>query len=137
VSTKSVVVEREMPHPPEKVWRALTQGELIKQWLMDNDFRPAVGHEFTFRAKPVPHWDGVIEGKVLVVDEPNKRLTYTWATMGLASVVQWTLIPTSAGTLVRMEHSGFPEENVAAINGARYGWKNFLNNLEHVIKEMV
>ncbi|HSY82851.1 MAG TPA: SRPBCC domain-containing protein, partial [Gemmatimonadaceae bacterium] len=90
-TTRSVVIEREMPHPPEKVWRALTQGALIKQWLLDNDFEPTVGHTFQFRSTPVPGWDGIIDAKVLVVDEPNKRLSYTWESLGLVSVVAWTL----------------------------------------------
>jgi uncharacterized protein YndB with AHSA1/START domain len=30
-ATRSLVVEREMPHPPEKIWRALTQGPLIEE----------------------------------------------------------------------------------------------------------
>ena len=58
-STQSIVEERLMPHPPEKVWRALTQPALIAQWLMQNDFKPEVGHRFTFRAKPQPGWTGV------------------------------------------------------------------------------
>ena len=57
-ATRSIVIEREMPHPPEKVWRALTQGPLIAEWLMQNDFQPVVGHSFNFRAAPMPHWNG-------------------------------------------------------------------------------
>ena len=73
-ATRSVVVEREMPHPPEKIWRALTQAPLIEQWLMENDFRPVVGYGFTFRTTPMPHWNGVVDGEVLVV-EPHERLS--------------------------------------------------------------
>src|SRR5580704_19664973 len=40
--TLSVVVEREIPFPPEKIWRALTQPHLIEEWLMKNDFKPVV-----------------------------------------------------------------------------------------------
>ena len=43
---KSVIVEREVAHPPEKIWRALTQSPLIEEWLMKNDFQPVVGHRF-------------------------------------------------------------------------------------------
>src|SRR3974390_895953 len=105
-ATRTLVIEREMPHPPEKIWRALTQGPLVKEWLMDNDFQPVVGHRFTFRATPVPNWNGIIESEVLVL-EPNKKLSYSWGTMGLGSVVVWTLEGTEGGTLVRMEQSGF------------------------------
>ena len=95
--TLSVVVEREIPHPPEKLWRALTQPHLIQDWLMNNDFRPVVGHQFNFRAD----W-GAVDCQVLAV-EPNKTLSYSWAAYDLKSVVTWTLTPTSAGTHLRME----------------------------------
>jgi uncharacterized protein YndB with AHSA1/START domain len=60
-ATRSLVVEREMPHPPERIWRALTKGPLIEEWLMKNDFQPVVGHTFNFRATPMPHWNGVVD----------------------------------------------------------------------------
>src|SRR5215813_8609824 len=97
-TTRSVVIEREMPHPPDKIWRALTQGPLIEEWLMKNDFQPVVGHRFNFRATPMPHWNGVVDCQVLVV-EPNQRLSYSWnasgeeAADGLKTVVTWTLTP--------------------------------------------
>ena len=75
--TLSVVVEREVPFPPETVWRALTQPELIEKWLMKNDFKPVVDHAFTLRAD----W-GAVDCKVLAV-EPDKTLSYTWAAYGL------------------------------------------------------
>jgi uncharacterized protein YndB with AHSA1/START domain len=128
----SVVIEREMTHPPEKVWRALTQGPLIQEWLMANDFQPVVGHRFHFRSTPVPNWDGLIEGEVIEV-EPNSRLTYSWATMGMKSLVAWTLTPANGGTHVRMEHSGFLSDSDAAYKGATYGWKNFIGKLEDVV----
>src|SRR6202167_5630049 len=103
--THTVVVEREMAYPVEKVWRALTQGPLIKEWLMDNDFEPVAGHKFKFRSTPVQGWDGIIDCEVVVV-EPNRKLSYTWTTMGLATVVVFTLAASNGGTKVRMEHSG-------------------------------
>jgi uncharacterized protein YndB with AHSA1/START domain len=131
-ATRTLVIEKEMPHPPEKVWRALTQGPLIKEWLMDNDFQPVVGHKFNFRSTPVPNWDGIINSEVVVV-EPNKKLSYSWSTMGMGSVVVWTLVATSGGTLVRMEHSGFRSDQDAAYKGANYGWQKFIGNLEKVL----
>lgn len=130
--TRTLLVEREMPHPPEKIWRALTQSPLIEEWLMKNDFQPVVGHRFNFRATPVPNWNGVIDGEVLVV-EPNSRLSYVWGSMGLDSVVTWTLTPTKGGTHVRMEQSGFRSEEDANYKGARYGWTKFIGNLERVV----
>ena len=90
--TRSVIVEREIPHPPEKLWRALTQPHLIEEWLMKNDFKPVVGHNFNLRGD----WGGVLDCEVLAV-EPHKKLTYTWnfkheeAAYNLTSVVAWTL----------------------------------------------
>lgn len=130
--THTLVIERKMPHPPEKIWRALTEGALIEEWLMKNDFQPVVGHQFSFRSTPVPNWNGIIDSEVLVV-EPNSRLSYSWASMGLESVVTWTLTPTEDGTHVRMEHSGFPSEEGANYKGAKYGWQSFIGKLEHVV----
>ena len=131
-STRTLTIERELPHPPEKVWRALTESQLIQEWLMGNDFQPEVGHRFKFRSTPVPNWDGVIDSQVLVV-EPVSRLSYSWGTMGMESVVTWTLTPTAGGTHVRMEHSGFPSEESASYKGAKYGWTNFIGKLENVV----
>jgi uncharacterized protein YndB with AHSA1/START domain len=131
-ATRSLVIERELPHPPEKIWRALTQGALIKEWLMENDFQPVVGHKFSFRATPVPNWNGVIDCEVQVL-EPNKKLSYSWGTLGLGSVVDWTLTPTAGGTLLRMEQSGFGPDQDAAYKGANHGWRKFIGNLERVV----
>jgi uncharacterized protein YndB with AHSA1/START domain len=131
-TTRSLVIERELPHPPEKVWRALTQGPLVKEWLMDNDLQPVVGHRFNFRSTPMPNWNGVIDCEVLVV-EPNKKLSYSWNSLGLESVVVWTLVATSSGTLVRMEQSGFRPDQEANYRGANYGWQKFIGGLERVV----
>jgi uncharacterized protein YndB with AHSA1/START domain len=66
---------------PDKVWRALTQGPLIEEWLMKSDFEPVLAHRFTLRATPMPHWNSVTDCEVLVV-EPNERLSYTWNASG-------------------------------------------------------
>jgi uncharacterized protein YndB with AHSA1/START domain len=133
---RTLVIEREMPHPPEKIWRALTEGQLLEQWLMKNDFRPVVGHRFSFRANPAPNWSGVIECEVLAV-EANSRLSYSWGTLGMETVVAWTLTPTASGTLLRMEQSGFGPDREANYKGAKYGWRNFIGNLERVVGELV
>ena len=129
-ATRSVVVEREIPHPPERIWRALTEGPLIEQWLMKNDFKPVVDHRFNLRAD----W-GAVDGQVLAV-EPNRTLSYTWAAYGLESVVTWTLTPTSTGTHLRMEQSGFRPDQEANYQGAIHGWQNFIGGLERVLAEL-
>ncbi len=133
--SRTLVIEKELPYPPEKIWRALTQGALIQEWLMDNDFEPVVGHRFNFRATPVPNWSGVIESEVLEL-EPNKKLSYRWNTMGLEGVVAWTLVETSGGTLLRLEHSGFGVDQEANYKGAKYGWQKFIGGLERVVAEL-
>jgi uncharacterized protein YndB with AHSA1/START domain len=125
--TRSVIVERDIPFPPDKIWRALTQPHLIEEWLMKSDFKPAVGHGFNFRA----NWGSVV-CKVLAV-EPNKTLSYTWAAYGLESVVTWTLTPTRTGTHLRMEQSGFRPDQQQAYQGAQYGWQQFFAKLEQVL----
>jgi len=122
-----VVVERELPYPPEKIWRALTQPHLVEEWLMKNDFKPVVDHRFNLRAD----W-GAVDCRVLAV-EPNKTLSYTWAAYGLESVVTWTLTQTRAGTQLRMEQSGFRPDQRQAYQGAQHGWPRFLAALEQVL----
>ncbi len=123
----SVVMERELPHPAEKIWRALSQPHLIQEWLMKNDFAPVVGHRFNLSAD----W-GAVDCRVLTV-EPNKTLSYTWAAYGLESVVTWTLTPTARGTHLRMEQSGFRADQKQAYQGANYGWQKFLGELEKLL----
>jgi uncharacterized protein YndB with AHSA1/START domain len=124
---RSVVVEREMPFPPEKIWRALTQPHLIEEWLMKSDFKPVVDHRFNFRAD----W-GAVDCQVTAV-EANKTLSYTWAAYGLESIVTWTLTPTSTGTHLRMEQSGFREDQQQAYQGAKFGGQRFFANLEQIL----
>jgi len=128
--TKTLIVERELPHPAEKIWRALTQAPLIEEWLMKNDFKPVVGHRFDLRAD----W-GVVDCQVLAV-ELNQTLSYAWEALGLKSVVTWTLTPSGSGTRLRMEQSGFRPDQEQAYQGARYGWQKFFANLESVVAKL-
>lgn len=124
---RSVIVEREIAHPPEKIWRALTQPHLIEEWLMKNDFSPVVDHRFNLGAE----W-GVLDCQVLEV-EPNKTLAYTWNGLGLESTVTWTLSAAGAGTRLRMEQVGFKPDQNLAYHGAKAGWPRFLGKLEEVL----
>ena len=124
---RSVVIEREFPFAPEKLWRALTQPHLIEAWLMKNDFKPVVDHRFNLSAD----W-GALDCQVLAV-EPNKTLSYTWEAYGLESVVTFTLTPTGTGTRLRMEQTGFRPGQGQAYAGAKFGWQKFFGNLEQVL----
>ena len=128
--TRSVIVERDIPYPPEKIWRALTQPHLIEEWLMKNDFTPHTGHRFSLTAE----W-GAVDCRVLTV-EPNKTLAYSWDTKDLESVVTWTLTPTSTGTRLRMEQTGFRPDQEPYYGGASVGWPRFLAALEQVLARL-
>ena len=136
-ATRTVVVEREIAHPPEKIWRALTQPMLIEEWLMKNDFEPVIGHHFNLRGD----WGGVLDCEVLTV-EPNRQLAYTWNfaheddAYNLQSVVTLTLTPTDGGTRLRMEQAGFRPAQKQAFHGANYGWQENLAKLEGVLDRM-
>ena len=126
-TSQSIIVDYELPYPPEKVWRALTEPEVLAGWLMPNDIRPVVGHEFTFRSQPMPGWDGVVACVVREVDAP-KRLSYSWRggseAMRLDTIVTWILAPGNAGgTLLRLEHTGFAAKDQFAFDGLGKGWR--------------
>jgi uncharacterized protein YndB with AHSA1/START domain len=131
---RSVVVEREFPHAPEKLWRALTQPHLIQEWLMANDFAPQVGHRFNLRGD----WGGVLDCEVMSL-EPNKSLSYTWnyahddPAYNLRSIVTFTLTAAGKGTRLRMEQVGFRPEQKQATGGARYGWEQFFTKLDGLL----
>ena len=137
--SRSLVIERLLPHAPEKVWRALTDGPLLERWLMNNDFQPVVGHRFTLRAAPGAFWNAVVVGQVLEV-VPPARLLYTWQGEGAAgdlhTTVLWTLTPTSGGVLLRMEQSGFRPQQEANYRGALHGWPQFIGTLEGVLSQL-
>ena len=131
--TRSVVVEREFSHAPEKLWRALTQPHLMEAWLMKNDFALKVGHKFNLRGE----WGGVLDCEVLTI-EPNRSLSYTWdfahadRAYALRSVVTFTLTPTGAGTHLRVEQAGFRTTQKQALGGALQGWTGMLEKLDGV-----
>jgi uncharacterized protein YndB with AHSA1/START domain len=140
VTSRSIIVERLLPHSPEKIWRALTQAHLIEQWLMKNDFEPRLGARFTFHAKPMGDWNGIVHCEITAFDPP-RRLAYSWkggsaenADYGSAldSVVEWVLTPQSGGTRVRMEHSGFGPHNTTAYDVMSGGWLHVVERLEQV-----
>ena len=104
----AIVHEVVYPHPPERVWRALTDPGALAEWLMENDFQPRVGHRFQFRTQPQPGFNGIVDCEVMEVDEP-RRLAYTWqgGPMRRPTLVTFTLDPVPEGTRLRLEHSGF------------------------------
>jgi uncharacterized protein YndB with AHSA1/START domain len=131
-ATASFSMERELPYPPAKVWRALTDPALVSQWLMPTDIGPARGTKFKFTVKtPPPWWDGTLNCEVLE-SVPNKKLSYSWkAGQGadeLDTVVTWTLTPTAGGgTKLALVHSGFKPTDTDHYNGVKSGWPGIVN----------
>ncbi len=129
--TRSIILEREIAHPPEKIWRALTTPHLIEEWLMKTDFSPVTGHQFELRAD----W-GTVACKVLTI-EPGRQLAYTWDAgddaTGLRSTVTWTLTPSAVGTRLRMEQSGFRKGQTQYFGGALAGWPRMLDKIEGIL----
>ena len=123
-----LAIERILNHPPEKVWRALTQPHLVREWLLEGDFRAERGHSFSLEAG-----FGQIQCKVIEV-EPGIRLSYTWEAFGLQSVVTWTLKKTGNATILTMEQTGFRPDQAQAYGGAHAGWKRFIDNLDVLLK---
>lgn len=117
----------------EKVWHALTDSDMLEKWIWKNDFKPVVGHKFTFRAEPSEWWDGIVKGEVLEVDEPN-MISYTWASGAEEHVVTWTLTETPDGnTNLHLDQTGIHSED--GLKGAQYGWTNMSEQLTAVLEE--
>lgn len=121
---RDIHIERVYLHPRELVWRALTDGELIAQWLMKNDFLPVAGHRFTMRTEPAPGFDGVVHGEVLEIDAPH-RMRWAWRGGPIDTQVTFTLtdeiVHGRPATRLRVDQTGFeglPAVLVSFILGA-------------------
>lgn len=121
--TESISFEFELNHSPEKVWRALTDPELLAEWLLPViDFKLEPGATFTFKTQPYPNWDGTVNCQFLEIEQ-QRKLSYTWTVPFLDTVVTFRLTPTESGTRLSMVQSGFKSEQKQEFGGARYGWK--------------
>ena len=121
--TDSIAFEFDLPHAPEKVWRALTDPVLLAEWLLPViDLKLEPGAAFTFKTQPYPGWDGTVTCRFVEI-EPHRKLVYTWSVPFLDTVVTFTLTPTASGTLLSLVQSGFTPAQKRESGGARYGWK--------------
>lgn len=136
VETKSVVVERSFPHPPAKLWRAISESDLLARWMMPNDFAPEVGRKFAFRTEPVAHWDGVVQCEVLEI-EPPRRLVLRWGVGGeLVTTVEFVVTPDGSGSRLRLVQLGFTEAQEMNRRGAQLGFNRMADNLAGVLDEI-
>ncbi len=123
--TESISFEVDLPHAPQKVWRALTDPALLAEWLLPVvDLKLAPGAVFTFKTQAYPGWDGTVNCRMLEI-EAQRKLRYAWSVPFLDTVVTFTLTPTAsgAGTHLSIVQSGFKPDQKREFGGARYGWK--------------
>ena len=131
--TESLSFDFDLPHPPAKVWRALTEPELLAEWLLPVlDLKLERGASFTFKTQAYPGWDGTVNCRFIEI-EPQRKLSYAWTVPFLDTVVTFTLTPTDAGTRLSLVQSGFTTEQKRESGGARYGWKMMGGKLEDLL----
>ncbi|WP_234543455.1 SRPBCC family protein [Streptomyces shenzhenensis] len=110
----TIHIVRDYPHPPDKVWRAVTDPTLIPLWTATGagarpeGFTPTVGTAFQFIAKPKPGWSGIVDCVVLEADRP-RLLRYSWTDHGGGETTEVTyrIEPHVAGTRFTYDHTGF------------------------------
>lgn len=131
--SESITLDFDLPHTPEKVWRALTDPALLTEWLLPVlDLKLEPGAVFTFRAEPQPGWDGVVNCRFLEI-EPQRKLRWTWVVGDIDTVVTFTLTPTASGTQLSIVQSGFKPNQERNFAGARYGWKMMSGKLVELL----
>src|SRR5437016_14005930 len=121
--TESISFELDLPHSPEKVWRALTDPALLAEWLLPVvDLKVEPGAAFTFKTQAYPGWDGTVNCRFIAI-EAQRKLSYAWSVPFLDTVVTFTLTPTASGTRLSIVQSGFKPDQRKEFGGARYVWK--------------
>jgi uncharacterized protein YndB with AHSA1/START domain len=134
--TESLSFDLDLRHSPDKVWRALTDPELLKEWLLPTvGLRLEPGATFTFHAAPQPGWDGVVDCRFLEI-ETRRKLTCAWVVGDIDTVVSFTLTPTATGTHLSLVQSGFRPDQKRNLGGARYGWKMMVEKLVELLAKI-
>jgi uncharacterized protein YndB with AHSA1/START domain len=131
--TAALRFEFDLPHAPAKVWRALTEPDLLKEWLLPViGFDLTPGTAFRFKRDPLPGWDGTVDCRVLAVED-QRRLSYSWVVGDMETVVTFTLAPSPTGTHLVLVQSGFRPDQKQNLGGARYGWRQMGTKLEELL----
>lgn len=135
--TEAIAFEYDLRHAPEKVWRALTDPGLLVQWLLPVfDLKLELGAAFTFKTQAFPGWDGTVSCRFVEI-EAQRKLSYTWGTPGMDTVVTFTLTPTPTGTRLHLVQSGFKATQKREFGGARYGWNMMCGKLIELLGSSV
>lgn len=136
--TEAIAFDFELGHAPEKVWRAITDPDLLSAWLLPVfDLKLEPGTAFTFKTQPYPGWDGTVHCRMLEI-EAQRKLSYSWVVgdMELVTVVTFTLAPTASGTRLSLVQSGFRPDQKRNFGGARYGWRMMGGKLVDLLARM-
>ena len=134
--SETISFEFDLKHPPEKVWRALTEPALLAEWLLPVvELQLAPGATFAFKAPPQPGWDGVVNCRLLEI-EPQRKLRYAWVVGDMDTVVTFELTPTASGTRLSLVQSGFKPEQKRNWGGARYGWNMMGGRLVELLAKL-
>ncbi|NUW39223.1 SRPBCC family protein [Nonomuraea rhodomycinica] len=126
---RSIHLDQFLAHPPAKVWRAITDPGLMARWLMPNDFKPVVGHRFTYTTKPMEAvgFDGIVRCEVLEVVR-ERLLRISWRGGRNADwTVTWRLEPEGTGTRLFLDHEGFDPDDATQQLSRRImgsGWRS-------------
>ncbi|MFE1286263.1 SRPBCC domain-containing protein [Streptomyces sp. NPDC058751] len=143
----TIRVAQFLPHPPAKVWRALTEPELLAQWQMpgSEDFRLEVGHRYTLTAVPRPgvNFSGTVDVRVLAY-EPQRMLSVRWADADPRRTADWTITWTleqeGRGTRLFLVHEGFDPDDPAQMMARKImdgGWRSHvMRSLGNALDQM-
>ncbi len=125
-----IAFERVYPHPPQKIWRALTDPVALGEWLMETDFVPEVGRTFTM-------WCDDGEGGTdtyictLLEYHPPTRMLWSWVLDGSQdqgdTYVKFRVEQLASGTKVTITHTG--DRDPDTVEKFKGGWPYKLDQL--------
>ncbi len=134
MENRIVAIEKLFSVTIDKVWKAITDKNEMKQWYFDlEEFKAEVGFKFQFKAG---HNEAVQYLHRCEVTEviPQKKLTYSWCYEGYSGIsfVTFELFKKGEKTLLKLTHQGidsFPVENPDfAMRNFEEGWNEIINN---------
>lgn len=130
ITKPQIQIKRVYKHNINKLWKALTSPDALAEWLMKTtDFKLETGHTFQFKDKPQGGWDGIVNCKILSIEQPHS-ITYSWQASGMKNptIVNWNLKQVAENeTLLTLSHSGFEGFGGWFTKQVLYfGWKGIL-----------